>query len=329
MNKIKMLEKMFPYQVTYLAGKPGEAGAKPYTQKVFAGNENDAASTFNGWFISSKAFPDGSSCRIQKIELIQSEGFQWRSKKAEEYGGWDDWEEIEGLEDAIAGIEGLAYELRNCTRGARTGCKDWQALASHIKGLAANLTDAAKLMAYRRDDEDDESANEAEEPVGELFDALKKALAGKDYKVSQFTSDKEFVGQEKPYDGISIENEDPNAYHKNPCRIVLDTDDNLFRIFFTGVRHKSVTGQPGSISGIVKFILRELNLDESKKKASNSSEGSFTDTFRISYLDEFDPEYSGKEILVKGTGTDRRSAEKDAIKKFYDTNPNAVIHAVR
>ena len=57
-----------------------------------------------------------------------------------------------------------------------------------------------------------------------------------------------------------------DAYHKNPYRIVLDTDDNLFRIFFPHVRRKSVTGQPGSISGIVKFILRDLNLDESKKK---------------------------------------------------------------
>lgn len=182
--------------------------------------------------------------------------------KRESWDGWDDWEDIEGLENALNDIEGLTYELRSCVRGAKTHCKDWKALALYIKGLAANLDDAAELMAYKRDG--DESANEAEEPVGELFDALKQALAGKGYKVSQFTSDKEFVGQEKPYDGISIENEDPNAYHKNPYRIVLDTDDNLFRIFFPHVHRKSVTGQLGSISGIVKFILRDLNLDESK-----------------------------------------------------------------
>lgn len=197
-------------------------------------------------------------------------------KKAEGHNGWEDWEEIEGLEDSIDGIEKLAYELRHCIRGAYTHCKDWKSLALYIKGLASNLDDAAELMAYKRDDEDDESANESEEPVGELFDALKQALAGKGYKVSQFTSDKEFVGQEKPYDGISIENEDPNAYHKNPYRIVLDTDANLFRIFFPHVRRKSVTGQPGSISGIVKFILRDLNLDESKKKKNPSKDFSST-----------------------------------------------------
>ncbi len=186
----------------------------------------------------------------------------------ESFEGWDNWEEVEGLEDALEGIENLTYELRSCVRGAKTHCKDWKSLALYIKGLASNLEDAAELMAYKTDsDNDDESANESDNPVGELFDALKQALDGKGYKVSQFTSDKEFVGQEKPYDGISIENEDPNAYHKNPYRIVLDTDANLFRIFFPHVRRKSVTGQPGSISGIVKFILRDLNLDESKKKS--------------------------------------------------------------
>lgn len=197
-------------------------------------------------------------------------------KKAEGHQGWDGWEEVEGLEDTIEGIENLAYELRDCIRGAKTHCKDWKALALYIKGLASNLEDAAELMAYKDDGGEDESANESDNPVGELFDALKQALAGKGYKVSQFTSDKEFVGQEKPYDGISIENEDPNAYRKNPYRIVLDTDDNLFRIFFPGVRRKSVTGQPGSISGIVKFILRDLNLDESKKKKNPSKDFSST-----------------------------------------------------
>lgn len=182
--------------------------------------------------------------------------------KAEGHEGWDGWEEVEGLEDSIEGIERLAYELRHCIRGAKTQCKDWKALALYIKGLASNLDDAAELMAYKRDDEGDESANESDNPVGELFDSLKKALAGKGYKVSQFTSDKEFVGQTKAYDGISIESEDPKAFRKNPYRIVLDTDANLFRIFFPGNRRKSITGQPGSISGIVKFILRDLDLEK-------------------------------------------------------------------
>lgn len=218
-------------------------------------------------------------------------------KKAEGHEGWDGWEEVEGLEDAIEGIENLAYELRHCIRGAKTQCKDWKALALYIKGLASNLDDAAELMAYKTDsDNDDESANESGNPIGELFDDLKQALTGKGYKVSQFTSDKEFVGQRKAYDGISIENEDPNAYHKNPYRIVLDTDANLFRIFFPHVRRKSVTGQPDSISGIVKFILRDLNLDESKKKNP-------------------DKEFSTRMAKVTGDGWDK-AVVKELVKKY-------------
>ena len=78
-------------------------------------------------------------------------------KKAEGRNGWEDWEEIEGLEDSIDGIEELAYELRHCIRGAKTHCKDWKALALYIKGLASNLDDAAELMAYKTDDDEDES----------------------------------------------------------------------------------------------------------------------------------------------------------------------------
>ena len=88
-------------------------------------------------------------------------------KKVEGREGWDGWEEVEGLEDAIEGIENLAYELRHCIRGAKTHCKDWKALALYIKGLASNLDDAAELMAYKTDsDNDDESANESGNPAG-------------------------------------------------------------------------------------------------------------------------------------------------------------------
>lgn len=77
------------------------------------------------------------------------------SNSNEAFDGWDGWEDIEGLENALDGIENLTYELRSCVRGAKTGCKDWKALALYIKGLAANLDDAAEEMAYRRDDEDE------------------------------------------------------------------------------------------------------------------------------------------------------------------------------
>lgn len=70
----------------------------------------------------------------------------------ESFEGWDGWEEIEGLESALDGIEDLAYELRSCVRGAKTGCKDWTALSRHIQNLAAKLDDAAGEMAYKRDD---------------------------------------------------------------------------------------------------------------------------------------------------------------------------------
>lgn len=73
----------------------------------------------------------------------------------ESFEGWDNWEEVEGLEDALEGIENLTYELRSCVRGAKTHCKDWKSLALYIKGLAANLDDAAELMAYKRDGEDE------------------------------------------------------------------------------------------------------------------------------------------------------------------------------
>lgn len=88
-------------------------------------------------------------------KIVESSG-----KKSESREGWDDWEEIEGLEDALHNIEDLAYELRHCIRGAYTHCKDWKPLALYIKGLASNLDDAAELMAYKRDDEDESKRNE-------------------------------------------------------------------------------------------------------------------------------------------------------------------------
>ena len=98
-------------------------------------------------------------------------------KKAEGHEGWDGWEEVEGLEDSIEGIENLAYELRHCIRGAKTQCKDWKALALYVKGLASNLDDAAELMAYKTDsDNDDESANEAKTKKGGLDEDVVKVM---------------------------------------------------------------------------------------------------------------------------------------------------------
>lgn len=258
-------EVVYKYEVTGF-NRGDMNNAKPITDTVVlhfngAPDRKEANQKAIAEFEKKHSDCYGDTTRLLDIQNIKKGGRSEGRKKAEGHEGWDGWEEVEGLEDSIEGIESLAYELRHCIRGANTRCKDWKALALYIKGLASNLDDAAELMAYKTDG--DESVNES--PVSELLDALKQALAGKGYKVSQFTSDKEFVGQRKAFDGVSIENEDPTAYHKNPYRIVLDTDANLFRIFFPHVRRKSVTGQLGSISGIVKFILSDLNLDVSEK----------------------------------------------------------------
>lgn len=93
-------------------------------------------------------------------------------KKAEGHDGWDDWEDIEGLEETIEGIENLAYELRNCVRGAKTRCKDWKSLSLYIKRLASNLDDAAELMAYK-DDGEDESKKHEDSGVGDMTALIK------------------------------------------------------------------------------------------------------------------------------------------------------------
>ena len=75
--------------------------------------------------------------------------------KSEGHEGWDGWEEVEGLEDAIEGVEKLAYELRHCIRGAKTRCKDWKALGAYIQELGNSLVEAGEDTAYKRDDEDE------------------------------------------------------------------------------------------------------------------------------------------------------------------------------
>lgn len=78
------------------------------------------------------------------------------NRKSEGHEGWDDWEQVEGLEDTIEGVEELAYELRHCVRGAKTGCKDWKALGAYIQGLGNNLVAAGEEMNYINDDGDED-----------------------------------------------------------------------------------------------------------------------------------------------------------------------------
>lgn len=47
---------------------------------------------------------------------------------------------------------------------------------------------------------------------------------------------------------------------------------------------------------------------------------------KVQYLDEFDPEYSGKETIVYGVGPDKETAKKNALTAFFMENPDAEIH---
>lgn len=98
---------------------------------------------------NARKHPEYADVAEARIRMIEKSGTN------EAFDGWDDWEEIEGLEEALDGIENLTYELRHCVRGAKTRCKDWKALSLYIKGLASSLDDAADEMAYRTDDADD------------------------------------------------------------------------------------------------------------------------------------------------------------------------------
>lgn len=105
------------------------------------------------------------------------------SRKAEGREGWDNWEQVEGLEDAIEGVENLAYELRSCVRGAKTRCKDWKALGAYIQGLGNKLVEAGEEMQYINDGDDaDESKKKRKNPsrnfsstVEEDEDGIKKS----------------------------------------------------------------------------------------------------------------------------------------------------------
>ena len=98
---------------------------------------------------------------MPRIKMIEANR-HLAQDKSEGNEGWDGWEDVEGLEDTIEGIENLAYELRNCIRGAKTRCKNWKDLARHIKMLASNLDDAAELMADKSDGEDDDESKKHE-----------------------------------------------------------------------------------------------------------------------------------------------------------------------
>lgn len=101
-------------------------------------------------YFKGKGYPDNADICPKCVAAAKD--YLAKNAASESFEGWDNWEETEGLEDTLEAIENLTYELRSCVRGAKTHCKDWKSLALYIKGLAANLDDAAELMAYRQDE---------------------------------------------------------------------------------------------------------------------------------------------------------------------------------
>jgi hypothetical protein len=137
MPRIKMLEKMSTYKVTYMADRPGEIGAKFYAKKVFAGNESDAVIAFNNWFDSCNAFPEGSSCDIQKVELIQSEG----ANKSYTFTWWDN-------EPAADRRPTTKADLKNCLhKEIFLAADDAEALKLAVEYLCDYIGDDPKNVA--------------------------------------------------------------------------------------------------------------------------------------------------------------------------------------
>lgn len=56
--------------------------------------------------------------------------------------GWD-LDELDQLEEAFGEIESFMYEVRNCVRGAYTGCYTYEELAEKLRNISDSLSMAA------------------------------------------------------------------------------------------------------------------------------------------------------------------------------------------
>jgi len=56
--------------------------------------------------------------------------------------GWD-LDDLDQLEEAFSEIENFMYEVRNCVRGAYTGCYTHEELAEKLRDISDSLTMAA------------------------------------------------------------------------------------------------------------------------------------------------------------------------------------------
>lgn len=78
--------------------------------------------------------------------------------------GWD-LEELDQLEEAFGEIENFMYEVRNCVRGAYTGCYTYEELAEKLRNISDSLSMAANEIENMSEPEpeDEEEYVEYEE----------------------------------------------------------------------------------------------------------------------------------------------------------------------
>ena len=69
--------------------------------------------------------------------------------------GWD-LEDFDQLEEAFSEIENFMYEVRNCVRGAYTGCYTYEELAEKLRNISDSLSMAADKIENTPEPEPEE-----------------------------------------------------------------------------------------------------------------------------------------------------------------------------
>jgi len=68
--------------------------------------------------------------------------------------GWN-LDKVYEVTNVMNDIYDVAYELKNCVRGCRTGATTYSELSNVICRLAERLQEAGENLAYEQEDEDD------------------------------------------------------------------------------------------------------------------------------------------------------------------------------
>ena len=69
--------------------------------------------------------------------------------------GWD-LGDLDQLEEAFGEIENFMYEVRNCVRGAYTGCYTYEELAEKLRNISDSLAMAAEEIENMSEPEPEE-----------------------------------------------------------------------------------------------------------------------------------------------------------------------------